>query len=262
MKTIRLDDPDPAVLDGRQIRASAFEPAQRQLAGQLAQQWDPQLSVRRALTVNAGYSPLPSVLTGAGFTVESVDVSAAAITEASRRHPSVPQRIIDDPARLPYPDGRFDLVWCIDSIEHTDHPEAVIAELARVTARPGRLVLDTLNNTFLSRLVYLHLFQQVPGTKVMPAQRYRADRLRTPEQLAELCAGAGLEVERTVGYEPASAGALISSLLARRRGRIADGELADRAGFRLSTPGHTPPVTYYLVCRTAPQLSSVAPAPR
>lgn len=255
MVTIRLNDPDPAVLDGRNIRASAFEPAQRQLAAQLQQQFDLRPTARRTLTVNAGYGPLPTVLADHGFAVEGADICAAAIEEAQTRYPSIDQQLIDGPEHLPYSDNSFDLVWCIDTVEHTDHPRTLIAELARVTSAGGRVVLDTLNNTFLSRLVYLRLFQQVPGTKVMPAHRYRADRLRTPDQLSGLCRAAGLDVERIVGYEPASAGALIASLLARRRGRITDRELAARGGFRLSEPGHAPPVTYYLVCRQRADLS-------
>lgn len=249
MVTIRLNDPDPGVLDGRNIRASAFEPAQRQLAEQLQRAFDPQLTTRRALTVNAGYSALPSVLADQGFAVQGADVSAAAIAEAGRRQPSIPYELIDDPTSLPHADGSVDLVWAIDTVEHSDHPQSLIPELARVASPGGRIVLDTLSNTFLSRLVYLRLFQQVPGTKVMPPHRYRADRLRNPDRLAELCRGAGLDVERTIGYEPASAAALITSLLARRRGRITDQDLATRAGFKLSAPGHAPPVTYYLVCR-------------
>ncbi len=249
MVTIRPNDPDPAVLDGRNIRASAFEPAQRQLAAQLQGLFDPRPTTRRTLTVNAGYSPLPTVLTDHGFAVEGADLCAAAIEEAQTRYPSIEQQLIDRPEHLPYSDNSFDLVWCIDTVEHADHPEALISELARVTSTGGRIVLDTLNNTFLSRLVYLRLFQQVPGTKIMPAHRYRADRFRTPDQLSGLCRAAGLDVERIVGYEPASAGTLITSLLARRRGRITDRELAANAGFRLPGSGHPPPVTYYVVSR-------------
>lgn len=249
MVTIRLNDPDPAVLDGRNIRASAFEPAQRQLAAQLQALFDPRPIPRRALTVNAGYSPLPTVLADHGFAVDGADSCAAAIEEARTRTPSIEQQPIAGPEHLPYSDSSFDLVWCMDTVEHTDHPEILIAELARVASTGGRIVLDTLNNTFLSRLVYLRLFQQVPGTKIMPAHRYRADRLRAPDQLSVLCRAAGLDVERIVGYEPASAGTLITSLLARRRGRITDRELAARAWFRLAEPDHAPPVTYYLVCR-------------
>lgn len=247
--TIKLNDPNPEVLDGRNIRASAFEPAQRQLARRLAQAFDPQVATRRALTVNAGYSPLPAVLTDHGFAVSGIDVSTAAIDEALLRRPAITQELIADPRRLPRPDGSVELVWCIDTLELTDDPETVIAELARVTAQGGRIVVDTLNSTFLSRLVYLRLFQQVPGARVMPAHRYRADRFRSPEQLSALCRSASIEVEDVIGYEPSSAPALLTSLLARRRGRITDQDLAARAGFKLSEPGHVPPVTFYLICR-------------
>jgi SAM-dependent methyltransferase len=42
---------------------------------------------------------------------------------------------------LPYPDGRFDLVTCLDVIEHTPNDVATLRELQRVTAPGGRLLV-------------------------------------------------------------------------------------------------------------------------
>jgi SAM-dependent methyltransferase len=41
---------------------------------------------------------------------------------------------------IPYGDGSFDLVTCLDVIEHTDDDVAALAELRRVTKPGGRLV--------------------------------------------------------------------------------------------------------------------------
>lgn len=98
------------------------------------------------------------------------------------------------------------------------------------------IVLDTLNDTVVSRMIYLGLFQRFAPTRVMPAGRYRRERLLTPSALTAACAQAGTTVERIVGYEPGSPVALLTALLARRRGTIADNELGGRAQFKLSKP--------------------------
>jgi ubiquinone/menaquinone biosynthesis C-methylase UbiE len=44
--------------------------------------------------------------------------------------------------RLPFPDASFDLVTCLDVIEHTDDDVAALRELRRVTRPGGQLVVS------------------------------------------------------------------------------------------------------------------------
>lgn len=61
---------------------------------------------------------------------------------AASVHPQARQAdIIADLAELPVPDERFDLIVCTEVLEHVSDPARVLAELHRVTARGGRLVL-------------------------------------------------------------------------------------------------------------------------
>lgn len=46
---------------------------------------------------------------------------------------------------LPFADGAFDAALCKGSIDHFDQPEAAIAEMARVTRAPGRVILAIAN---------------------------------------------------------------------------------------------------------------------
>jgi 2-polyprenyl-6-hydroxyphenyl methylase / 3-demethylubiquinone-9 3-methyltransferase len=189
MPTIRLDDPDPAVLDGRHIRACAFESAQRQLIDSLSHR-RPAADGAQALTIGAGYARLPQLLADAGYRVTASDHSVAA-TEVARQQATgeaiagaaTVRYLSLDGRQLPAPADSFDLVWCIDTLEIGGDSLGVLAEIARVTPPGGTIVLDTLNNTVASRAIYLGLFQRLPLTRVMPRGRYHRDRMITPAAL-------------------------------------------------------------------------------
>lgn len=261
MTTIRLNDPNPAVLDGRHIRASAFEAAQQELIDSLEARRGSGSTPRSraltrppALTIGAGYSRLPRLLAGGGYQVTALDPSVEA-TEAARGQTAddlaeagaLVEYRLREHVQLPETDDSYDLVWCIDTLEIEADPHGTLGEIARVTRPGGIIVLDTLNNTLVSRAIYLGLFQRLPFTRVMPSDRYHRGRLLTPTDLVTACDRTGIMVEKIIGYEPGSPVGLLRALLARRRGSIQDNELSDLARFRLSAPEHTPPVTYYAI---------------
>ena len=56
---------------------------------------------------------------------------------------------------LPFPDGSFRASFCKGSLDHFDDPGAGVAEMARVTASDGRVVLSVVNMDSLGcRLMY------------------------------------------------------------------------------------------------------------
>jgi SAM-dependent methyltransferase len=72
--------------------------------------------------------------------VSGIDTSPLAATAARERgHADIRVSEIED---LPFEEGRFDLVTCLDVIEHTPDDRASLAELLRVT-RPGGVLVAT-----------------------------------------------------------------------------------------------------------------------
>lgn len=70
------------------------------------------------------------------------EVHAIDVSEEMLRH--VPAGIhtqVSTIQNLPYPDGHFDLVYCVEALEHVPNPPAALAEMARVLAPGGRLVV-------------------------------------------------------------------------------------------------------------------------
>ena len=65
--------------------------------------------------------------------VAAIDVSADAVSFTAQRFPSVEvsrQSLVD----LPFADGSFDLVVCLEVLEHLSDPDSALAELARVAS--------------------------------------------------------------------------------------------------------------------------------
>lgn len=108
----------------------------------------------------AGNGLLADALRGMGHAVTCGDIN--------RARPDY--RYVDMAAPLPFPDGEFDAVICLEGLEHLVNPVQLIGELARVTCAGGEIVVSTPNVTsFYSRLH--QLFTGVP---------YQFNPARTP----------------------------------------------------------------------------------
>jgi SAM-dependent methyltransferase len=71
--------------------------------------------------------------------VTGVDLSSEAVAASRARGHEVVRAAIE---AMPFADGAFDLVTCLDVVEHTPDDRATLAELRRVT-RPGGLLVAT-----------------------------------------------------------------------------------------------------------------------
>ena len=112
----------------------------------------------------------------AGILIEDQVAAAKACGHVSRG-----KRVVGRAEALPFAAGRFDVVVCVDVLEHVDRPEAVIAEIARVLAPGGTLCFDTINRTFRSRLTMIWLLETL--LRLIPAGVHDWRRLVPPEEL-------------------------------------------------------------------------------
>ena len=91
-----------------------------------------------ALDVAAGPGMLSAALLGSVRRAVALDASAGLLAHA----PEVVETIVGDASDLPFADGSFDIVTCVNGLHHLDHPELALAEMARVLAPGGRIVLQ------------------------------------------------------------------------------------------------------------------------
>jgi len=100
----------------------------------------------RILDLPAGNGLLAEALRGMGHTVMCGDIN--------RERPDY--QYVDMAQPLPFPDGEFDAVICLEGVEHLVNPARLIAELCRITRAGGEIVISTPNvMNFYSRLHFL-----------------------------------------------------------------------------------------------------------
>lgn len=96
----------------------------------------------RVLDVGCGVGQVVATLAREGFDAWGVDVAEANIVRS--------RQLTDrcrwyDGGRLPFPDGHFASVGALNVLEHVQEPEAFVAEVVRVTAPGGQIVLSSPN---------------------------------------------------------------------------------------------------------------------
>ncbi len=132
---------------------------------------------RRRLEVGAGMRPrLP--IAGTYF----ADISAPALARLAARGANATLAQI---TALPFPDGAFDLVCALDIVEHVSDDDRALAELARVAAPGGALLVSAPLHPALWTA-----FDEFVGHHC----RYE------PERLVAKLAAQGLAVERSAAY--------------------------------------------------------------
>lgn len=166
------------------------------------------LNGARVADVGCGGGILSEALAHAGAEVTAIDLSTQ-VLQVAREHARSAgldidyreQAAEDLAAELP---GSFDLVCCMEMLEHVPAPESVISACAQLLRPGGTAVFSTLNRhprAFVEAIVGAeYLLNMVPrGT-----HHYR--QFIRPSELARGCREAGLEVidMRGLGYNPLS----------------------------------------------------------
>jgi 2-polyprenyl-6-hydroxyphenyl methylase/3-demethylubiquinone-9 3-methyltransferase len=158
---------------------------------------------RDALDLGCAGGFMAEALAQRGAQVTGIDPAADAV-EAARVHAAQEGLAIRYDVgvgeALPYADESFDIVVCVDVLEHVADLRAVCDQVARVL-RPGGLFLyDTINRNAVSRFAVITMAEDVLG--LLPKGTHDPDRFIRPEELdAALCA-AGLTPQARTGLGP------------------------------------------------------------
>ncbi len=95
-----------------------------------------------------------------GYEHVGVDLTTTALLQARARGV---RPVRGDVTRLPLADATAEVVVAGEILEHVADPVRVVQEAARVLRPGGRLVLDTIADTWLARLLVVELAERIPG---------------------------------------------------------------------------------------------------
>jgi len=155
----------------------------------------------RCLDVGCGDGlTIASYLTRTTGKCIGVDVSQAAVSKAKGN--GVDARLIDDATELPFAECSFELITCIEVLEHLFDAEGAAREIARVLVPGGHLVVQVPNVAHWSHRVSMLRGTFVPlGDQDSLEQPWRDPHIRffTATSLFAMISRAGLDPVRLIG---------------------------------------------------------------
>lgn len=158
--------------DRVELRRALQEERHASLEAQLLRLLAPLRGDERALDVGCGTGALAYALAPHVGEVVGVDASEAYLQAAREKAPEGCTFVHGEAEALPFPYGDFDLVGCLRVLHHVHRPELVVAELARVTRRGGRILLaDQLGDVDPMRSLELDRFERARDpshTRLLP----------------------------------------------------------------------------------------------
>lgn len=162
---------------------------------------------RRALDVGCGGGLATEALAGLGATVVGIDAAEAPLAVAKRHAAAAGlgdiaylQATAED--YLATEPGGFDIVACLETLEHVPDPAATVYALSQLAAPGADVFLATINRT--PKAFALAIVGAEYLLNVLPKGTHHYEKLLRPAELAAACRRAGLQVQDVAGvaYNP------------------------------------------------------------
>jgi 2-polyprenyl-6-hydroxyphenyl methylase/3-demethylubiquinone-9 3-methyltransferase len=103
---------------------------------------------------------------------------------------------------LPYADGSFSALVCLDVLEHVHDLEATLREVARVLAPGGIFIFDTINRTLLSRLALIWIGERFFRQQGLVPGLHDYQRFIKPAEIRTQLVQNGLQLQELTGFMP------------------------------------------------------------
>jgi 2-polyprenyl-6-hydroxyphenyl methylase/3-demethylubiquinone-9 3-methyltransferase len=161
---------------------------------------------KRVLDVGCGGGLLTEALAKSGAEAVGIDLAAASI-EVARQHAQAQSTAVDyrvvtaEELAREQPQG-FDLVCCLEMLEHVPDPAQTIAACARLTRPGGDLVFSTINRNPKAYALAILAAEYALG--LLPRGTHDYAKFIRPSELDRWARAAGLETARIAGlrYNP------------------------------------------------------------
>ncbi|MHA6325662.1 bifunctional 2-polyprenyl-6-hydroxyphenol methylase/3-demethylubiquinol 3-O-methyltransferase UbiG [Roseivivax sp. CAU 1753] len=148
---------------------------------------------KRVLDLGCAGGFMAEALARRGALVTGIDPARQAI-EAARTHAQssgLDIRYDTGTAEdLPYETAAFDAVVCVDVLEHVADLQASLNQVARILAPGGLFFYDTINRTWMARLMAITVAEDLVG--ILPKGAHDPEMFITPKELRTGLGKAGL----------------------------------------------------------------------
>ncbi len=161
------------------------------------------LAGARAVDVGCGGGILTESLAREGARALGIDLAPAAL-EVARLH-ALESRLAVDYRQVSAEDlaaeqpGAFDLVTCMEMLEHVPDPASTLGALARLARPGGSVFVSTINRNLRSFAVAILGAEYL--TRTVPRGTHEYARFIRPSELARAARAAGLELADAAGIE-------------------------------------------------------------
>ena len=170
---------------------------------------------QRVLDVGCGGGLLSEGMARRGARVTGIDLAPGAL-EVARLHAleagiAIDYRLVAAETLAESEAGKYDLVTCLEMLEHVPDPAAIVAAIARLVRPGGDVVCSTINRNAKSFALAIVGAEYL--LRLLPKGTHQYARLIRPSELARWARDAGLETIDLAGleYNPAMRKARISA---------------------------------------------------
>ncbi len=163
------------------------------LRGQFVRQYS-SLAGARLADIGCGGGILAEAMVRAGATVVGIDQSDRSLAVA-RQHAHQAGLTIDYRQQTveqlaAQEAGSFDVVTCLEMLEHVPHPAAIVGQCARLVKPGGHVFFSTINRTFKAWLLAIVGGEYV--LRILPRGTHSYRKLVRPNELRIWAAAGGL----------------------------------------------------------------------
>lgn len=157
----------------------------------------------RVADVGCGGGLLAEALTRAGASVTAIDLAPSMI-EVAKLHAAgerlqIEYRVQSVESLATEAAGTFDVVTCMEMLEHLPDPAQVVSELSRLLKPNGSLFVSTLNRNLRSFMLAIVGAEYV--TQLVPRGTHEYERMIRPSELARWARDAHLTIDELGGLE-------------------------------------------------------------
>ncbi|MBB5369641.1 MULTISPECIES: bifunctional 2-polyprenyl-6-hydroxyphenol methylase/3-demethylubiquinol 3-O-methyltransferase UbiG [unclassified Janthinobacterium] len=164
------------------------------------------LAGKRVIDIGCGGGILAESMARKGADVTGIDLSEKALKVADLHSlesgAKVRYKLIAAEAMADAEAGQYDVVTCMEMLEHVPDPAAIVKACATLVKPGGHIFLSTLNRNAKAYLFAILGAEYV--LRLLPKGTHDYDKFITPAELSQFARSAGLDVNsmRGMGYNP------------------------------------------------------------